>query len=141
MKKVLVMFLLVLFSFSSISYAETPDPEKWHYVGRAVDGNSHYLYIPDLNVARQLYKRNPYQNNFKIWVLTILTDDSFEKAQFEYDLSEKKQTKMLKVVEYDKNGKLGKSEDFSQIAEWWIVVPDTAGEALYDNVVKWVKAK
>ena len=62
MKKVLVVFLFVLFSFSSISYGETPDPEKWHYSSSGA-GRSYYLYIPDLKEANKIYTNNKILSN------------------------------------------------------------------------------
>ena len=141
MKKVLVVFLFVLFSFSSISYGEAPDPEKWYFVGETDSGLSHYLYIPDLNAGRQLYKTNPYRTIFKIWALRTLPDGRSDKLQSEYDLSENKRIRMLGSVSYDKNGQHKESFDFSRFAKWDVVAPETIREALHDDASEWIKSK
>ena len=141
MKKVLVMFLVVLFSFSSISYGGTPDPEKWHFVGATGAGDSSYLYIPDLNAGRQLYKKNPYQNNFKVWVLLVFSNGSSDKTQFEYDLSGSKRYRLLGSVKYDEKGNFEKSYDYSRFSEWATITPETIGEFKYDAVAEWIKSK
>ena len=141
MKKVLVVFLFVLFSFSSISYGGTPDPEKWHLVAVTDSGVSHYLYIPDLNAGRQLYKTNPYRTIFKIWTLTTFPDGRSDKLQSEYDLSENKRIRMLGSVSYDKNGQHKESFDFSRFAKWDVVAPETIREALHDDASEWIKSK
>lgn len=140
MKKFLVAFLLLLFSFSSISYGEAPDPAKWHYSSSGA-GRSYYLYIPDLQEANKIYTNNKNSKIFTIWTLVKSSDGSSVKAQDSFDLSSNRKVKILTIINYDKKGKVTNSYDTSKSGRWRVVPPDTILEKLYDDVVKWVKSE
>lgn len=135
----------VLVSVVSVCKAYTPDPNTWTYVTYAKEnGSSYYLNTNDLNKCMLNYKKIKnipslvYAQKYQIWELTLKKTGAHTLTYTEYDLNpQNKRSRLLSIVEYDKDQNLVNSTDVSYPV-WQKAVPGTIGEALYETVEWWI---
>lgn len=119
---VLSIMFITMFLMPMKAHAD-PDPSQWHWIGS------------DDEIGFFVSTRMPirYNTGVKQWVMTVKADGSYDISLTGFRWNNGKETALLQLTTYNSEGKVIDSVNISYV-DWFLVVPNSYGEGMWDYV-------
>ena len=121
-----IMFIAIL--LVPIKVQADPDPRFWHWIGSN----------DEMGFFVSTGKPMRYSTGVKQWLMTVHADGSYEVELNGFRWNNGKESALLQYTDYNSNGKVIGSGDVPYIT-WYLVVPGSYGEEIWDYVSSQVK--
>ena len=115
--------MLITIFFMPMKGQADPDPRLWHWIGS------------DDEIGFFVSTRTPtrYNMGVKQWVMSVNANGSYDIALKGYRWRNGKESALLQLTKYNSSGKVIDSVNMSYI-EWYLAVPGSYGERIWDYV-------
>ena len=126
---ILLFFIMFITIFLVPMKAQAaPNPSLWHWIG----SNDEFGFFVSTRTPTR------YFNGVKQWVMRVKADDSYDVALEGFRWNNGKESALIKVTYYDRNGNVVDTINFSYI-DWHEAIPGTYGESIWDYVSSQVR--
>ena len=113
------------------------DLSQWLPSGEGKN-DQHYLYIPNLNAAKNIYQKNNNATIFRIWLLFISENGESMRVRSDYDISaNKKRYRVTQIIAYDKEGNITASAPYPD-PQWENIVLGSPGMTNHATITDWI---